>query len=58
MTRYLPTKQYQYAGVGALVLALFCAGFAFQFPLSWVPTGLLLLATGVVMLVFGISASD
>ena len=52
MTRYLPTKQYQYAGVGALVLALFCAGFAFQFPLSWVPTGLLL-ATGVVMLVLG-----
>ncbi len=52
MTRYLPTKQYQYAGVGALVLAMFCAAFAFQFPLSWVPTGLLL-ATGAMMLVLG-----
>lgn len=52
MTRYLPTKQYQYAGVGALVLAMFCAAFAFQFPLSWVPTGLLL-ASGVALLVLG-----
>lgn len=52
MTRYLPTKQYQYAGVGALLLALFCAAFAFQFPLSWVPTGLLL-ASGAVLLVLG-----
>ncbi|MBL8174447.1 MAG: hypothetical protein JNK48_07250 [Bryobacterales bacterium] len=52
MTRYLPSKQYQYAGVGALVLAMFCAAFAFHFPLSWVPTGLLL-ATGIAMLALG-----
>ena len=52
MTRYLPSKQYQYAGVAALVLALFCAVFAVHYPLVWIPTGLFL-ATGALMLLLG-----
>ncbi|MDX1979141.1 MAG: hypothetical protein SFV51_02650 [Bryobacteraceae bacterium] len=49
MTRYLPSKQYQYAGAAALLLALFCACFALHWPLAWVPTGLFLF-TGCFLL--------
>lgn len=50
--RYLPSKQYHYAGLAALVLALFCAAFALNWPLAWIPTGLFL-ATGALMLLLG-----
>lgn len=50
MTRYLPSKQYQYAGAVALILALFSACVALNWPLAWVPTGLLLLTGGFLML--------
>ncbi|MBI3683632.1 MAG: hypothetical protein HY235_24920 [Acidobacteria bacterium] len=53
MTRYLPSKQYQYAGVAALVLALVCACFAVSWPLAWIPTGLFL-ATGGLMLLLSL----
>ncbi len=49
MTRYLPSKQYQYAGAAALILALFCACFALNWPLAWIPTGLFL-STGAFLL--------
>lgn len=50
MTRYLPSKQYQYAGVASVVLALFCAFFAFTWPLIWVPVGLFLITGGLLLL--------
>jgi hypothetical protein len=49
MTRYLPSKQYQYAGVAAMALALVCACVATQFSLAWIATGLFL-ATGSLLL--------
>ncbi|MCC6363846.1 MAG: hypothetical protein IT165_09995 [Bryobacterales bacterium] len=54
--RYSPSKQYQYAGVAALVLALFCACFAINWPLAWIPTGLFL-ATGSLMILLGLMPS-
>lgn len=51
--RYSPSKQYQYAGVSALVLALFCACFALNWPMAWIPTGLFL-ASGGLMLLLGL----
>lgn len=50
MTRYLPSKQYQYAGAAALILALFCACFALNWPLAWIPTGLFLCTGGFLLL--------
>src|SRR5262245_40524871 len=53
MTRYLPSKQFQYAGVTALVLAAFCGIFAWNWPVVWILTGLFL-AVGGMMLAFGL----
>ncbi|MBL8227718.1 MAG: hypothetical protein JNL98_04550 [Bryobacterales bacterium] len=50
MTRYLPSKQYQYAGVAAMVLALFCAILAWNLPLIWIPAGLFLITGGLVLM--------
>jgi hypothetical protein len=50
MTRYLPSKQYQYAGVTALVIALFCAILAWNWPLIWIPAGLFLVSGSMVLL--------
>lgn len=50
--RYLPSKQYQFAGAAAMVLALVCAGFAVHWPLAWIPTGLFAM-TGAFLLVLG-----
>jgi hypothetical protein len=52
MMRYLPSKQYQYAGAAAMVLALVCACFAVQWALAWIPTGLFAV-TGLFLLVLG-----
>jgi hypothetical protein len=52
MMRYLPSKQYQYAGAAAMVLALVCACFAVHWALAWIPTGLFA-ATGGFLLVLG-----
>ncbi len=52
MTRYLPSKQYQYAGVTAMMMALFCAILTIGWPLAWIPAGLFLL-TGAVLLLLG-----
>ncbi|MCC6343287.1 MAG: hypothetical protein IT166_13865 [Bryobacterales bacterium] len=51
--RYPPSKKYQYAGVAALVMALFCACFAINWPMAWIPTGLFL-ATGSLMILLGL----
>lgn len=50
MTRYLPSKQYHYAGAAALILALLSAGFAWNWPLAWIPT-ILFLVSGCVLMV-------
>jgi hypothetical protein len=50
MTRYLPSKQYQYAGVIALLLAVFCGCFALNWPLIWIPTGLFLATAGFLLI--------
>ncbi len=53
MTRYLPSKQYQYAGVAAMALALVCACVATQFSLAWIAAGLFL-ATGSLLLLLAL----
>jgi hypothetical protein len=50
MTRYLPSKQYQYAGVAALVLALLSACAGLHWPLAWVPAGLFLFTGAFLVL--------
>jgi hypothetical protein len=50
MTRYLPSKQYQYAGVAAMVMALFCAIFAIEWPLAWIPS-CVFASAGAMMLI-------
>ena len=52
MTRYLPSKQYQYAGVAALVLAVISVAIALQWSLVWIPAGLFF-ATALLMLALG-----
>lgn len=49
MTRYLASKQFQYMGAVALVLALFCAVFAWNWPLAWIPVVLFLGAAALLL---------
>lgn len=52
MTSYLPSKQYQYAGVAAVAIAFVCAAFAVHWPLAWVPAALFLVS-GALLVALG-----
>ncbi|MBI3210020.1 MAG: hypothetical protein HYZ37_14135 [Candidatus Solibacter usitatus] len=50
MTRYLPSKQYRYAGAVAFGLAALSGFLSLHYPLVWIPAGLFL-ATAAFLLV-------